>query len=428
LNSTFFHYYFLTIKMISNNETKQIQVQGQATGLAKAISKEFDGHKIRIDSQKQMLCASDMCKVNPKKLWADYKRNKDTKEFIGELGAVMGIPISGLIHTIKGGNDKHTQGTWIHIKIAMDLARWISPKFALFVYDIFGRFLAGDLTLAHDLVRNANQNGTINNVSVATNPKTKEIVAIAKTYTNGCLEAQVEFEILKDRYDEMNGTLKKKDVEISDLKKLLIEGDKKADDERKKADDERKKADDERKKADERHKEQTAQIQMLLGYGVETKDSLKKQTEQNDELLEQNDNLHETVENVEQKVTVLDKRLDEVLPRCVLMEKVKKENHPFIVLVRDKGADEGDYDLYVMRCQEKSIKSTLRRLSRKYGEELIISKRIKQPNAVAFWETIRKKHRWNIIDSNSNWFRLISITHTEFFASIETMDKERQKK
>jgi len=108
--------------MISNNETNQIQAQGQATGLAKAISKEFDGHKIRIDSQKQMLCASDMCKVNPKKLWSNYRQNRQTKEFIEALEAVLGIPRVLLIQTHTGGEYDH-RGTWIHIKIAMDLAR-----------------------------------------------------------------------------------------------------------------------------------------------------------------------------------------------------------------------------------------------------------------------------------------------------------------
>jgi len=81
-----------------------------------------------------MLCASDMCKVNPKKLWKNYYQNRQTKEFIDALKSVAGIPATGLVQSIQGGDPK-AQGTWVHIKIAMDLVRWISPPVvALFVY------------------------------------------------------------------------------------------------------------------------------------------------------------------------------------------------------------------------------------------------------------------------------------------------------
>ena len=106
--------------------------------------KKSKGHTIRIDAQRQMLCASDMCKVNPKKEWDSYKRNKSTKEFIKALKGSPGI-IGDLID-IKMDGLNHERGTWVslrecgrrplHIKIAMDLARWISPRFALFVFDI----------------------------------------------------------------------------------------------------------------------------------------------------------------------------------------------------------------------------------------------------------------------------------------------------
>jgi len=84
-----------------------------------------------------MLCASDMCKVNPKKKWSHYLENRQTKDYIDALESVLGIPRTHLIQSSTGG-EYETRGTWIHIKIAMDLARWISPKFALFVYGYTG--------------------------------------------------------------------------------------------------------------------------------------------------------------------------------------------------------------------------------------------------------------------------------------------------
>jgi hypothetical protein len=63
-----------------------------------------------------------MCKVNKKKKWSDYIRSRSTKEYISELESALGIPRAQLIVSIEG-NSKAGAGSWIHIKIAMDLAR-----------------------------------------------------------------------------------------------------------------------------------------------------------------------------------------------------------------------------------------------------------------------------------------------------------------
>jgi hypothetical protein len=80
------------------------------------------------------LNATAMCQANGK-LWADYARNQATVEFIEALSVDMGIPISKLVVTRKGGN-RTTQGTWIHPHIAMHLAQWLSPQFAVRVSKI----------------------------------------------------------------------------------------------------------------------------------------------------------------------------------------------------------------------------------------------------------------------------------------------------
>ena len=64
--------------------------------------KHNKSHKIRIDAKRQMLCASDMCKVKAGKLWSDYRRNKDTEEYIAVLEATVGIPTVGLIISRQG--------------------------------------------------------------------------------------------------------------------------------------------------------------------------------------------------------------------------------------------------------------------------------------------------------------------------------------
>lgn len=54
-----------------------------------------------------------------------------TQELIEQLSTEAGIPASGLITIIKGGNNKTAQGSWIHPKLAIHFAMWCSPSFAL---------------------------------------------------------------------------------------------------------------------------------------------------------------------------------------------------------------------------------------------------------------------------------------------------------
>ena len=61
----------------------------------------------------------------------DYHRLAQTRAFLNELSAETGIPVSGLLQIIKGGNDKLDQGTWIHPQVAINLAQWLSPAFAV---------------------------------------------------------------------------------------------------------------------------------------------------------------------------------------------------------------------------------------------------------------------------------------------------------
>ena len=47
-----------------------------------------------------------------------------------ELSSDIGIPMSGLIQIICGGQP-HLQGAWVHPQVAINLAQWLSPKFAV---------------------------------------------------------------------------------------------------------------------------------------------------------------------------------------------------------------------------------------------------------------------------------------------------------
>ena len=86
--------------------------------------------------------ATAMCKANGKR-WRDYSITERAREYIRALSnavtaethcsaAVARNPVTELVQPVQGGQPE-LQGTWIHPRLAVDLARWISPDFAVWV-------------------------------------------------------------------------------------------------------------------------------------------------------------------------------------------------------------------------------------------------------------------------------------------------------
>ena len=73
-----------------------------------------------------MINATLLCKAGGK-LFADYKRSKQTDSYLHALELIMGIPIIKLLITEVGKYG----GTWVHRKVAIHLSQWISPYFAV---------------------------------------------------------------------------------------------------------------------------------------------------------------------------------------------------------------------------------------------------------------------------------------------------------
>jgi hypothetical protein len=92
----------------------------------------YHGSSITIPMRKDgMINATMLCKAHGKKLLTNYTRNKETKDYLDELSSDMRISITQLIQICKGNSSKFQQGTWVHRKVAIHLAQWISPSFAL---------------------------------------------------------------------------------------------------------------------------------------------------------------------------------------------------------------------------------------------------------------------------------------------------------
>lgn len=87
---------------------------------------------------------SQMCQANGK-LLADWNRLKKTKSYIKTLSEDMGIPISQIIEVTHGNQ------TFGHPSVAINLARWLNDKFAVWCdAHIFNLMTTGQTSLAID--------------------------------------------------------------------------------------------------------------------------------------------------------------------------------------------------------------------------------------------------------------------------------------
>lgn len=66
-----------------------------------------------------------------KKTPKDWLKTQSAQVFIAALGEVKNILSSELVTVIYGDNG----GTWMHEDVALEFARWLSPKFAIWCND-----------------------------------------------------------------------------------------------------------------------------------------------------------------------------------------------------------------------------------------------------------------------------------------------------
>ena len=94
------------------------------------IEHTADGEVIAQRPMDGYIHATALCK-KAGKLFADYNRLSSTQAFLKALSTDMEIPTSVLIQSFKGGVEPKQQGTWVHPKVAINLAQWLSPQFAV---------------------------------------------------------------------------------------------------------------------------------------------------------------------------------------------------------------------------------------------------------------------------------------------------------
>lgn len=113
------------------------------------VNRQVDNNPVQQRLMDGYINATALCKAC-NKLFSDYIRLKITKEFIDALSTDMGIPISVLIQSVKGGNPQ-LQGTWVHPQVAINLAQWASPKFAVAVSKWVFEWMNGNIPNSKNL-------------------------------------------------------------------------------------------------------------------------------------------------------------------------------------------------------------------------------------------------------------------------------------
>lgn len=143
------------------------------------ILREYNGQVINQRRSDQYIDATAMCKAAGKR-WNDYCCLENTKSFVDELSADTRIPVSALIESRRGGNDRG--GTYVHPKIAIHLAQWCSPKFAVQVSTwIFELLSAGEVRLEPQQPQPAiNLIDLAQAIALALSPTLEKIVAVPK--------------------------------------------------------------------------------------------------------------------------------------------------------------------------------------------------------------------------------------------------------
>lgn len=95
-----------------------------------------------------MVNATEMAKPFGKSA-THWLRNQSTKDFIDEYAALRNRNPLDLVQTVNGDNG----GTWMHEDVAMEFARWLSPKFAIWCNDRIRELLTKGSTSIAQLSR-----------------------------------------------------------------------------------------------------------------------------------------------------------------------------------------------------------------------------------------------------------------------------------
>jgi hypothetical protein len=104
------------------------------------IHREVSGSVIDQRSEDGYINATQLCKVADKR-WHNYVRNETTGHFLRALAAKTRISVLELIQEVIDENG--VKSTWVHPKVAIHLAQWLSADFAVQVSEWVYEWVSG---------------------------------------------------------------------------------------------------------------------------------------------------------------------------------------------------------------------------------------------------------------------------------------------
>ncbi len=95
---------------------------------SRLVARHWNGTLIARRTNDGYVNATAMCKAN-NKLWGNYFATDRAINYLEALSEIIGIPVVFLYQSETGRNG----GTYVHPQVAIDLARWISAPFAVWM-------------------------------------------------------------------------------------------------------------------------------------------------------------------------------------------------------------------------------------------------------------------------------------------------------
>ena len=99
---------------------------------------EYNGTPVKFSTDNEsfvMINATEMAKKFGKRTF-DWLKIDSTKSFLEAIAETKKIVSADLVVVRRGGNEKDSQGTWMHEDVAFEFARWLDPKFGVWCNDV----------------------------------------------------------------------------------------------------------------------------------------------------------------------------------------------------------------------------------------------------------------------------------------------------
>lgn len=114
------------------------------------VAYQYEGNSVTFfKGENVMVNATEMAKAFNKRTY-DWLITQQSKDFLAALSETRNLTSADLVKVTKGGDPK-LQGTWMHEDVALEFARWLSPKFAIWCNDRIKELLTtGVTTITND--------------------------------------------------------------------------------------------------------------------------------------------------------------------------------------------------------------------------------------------------------------------------------------